>query len=119
MLEAYATEHGLKNIRHFSDDGFSGTTFNRPAFEELLEEVERGRVGTVIVKDLSRLGRDYLNVGYYTEVVFPKHNVRFIAINNSVDSLVIESVEIVQKIKPRLFIFENVQAFQKTFCVTK
>ena len=86
MLEAYADEHGLRHIRHFSDDGFSGTTFNRPAFEEMLEEVERGRVGTVIVKDLSRLGRDYLNVGYYTEVVFPKHNVRFIAINNSVDS---------------------------------
>lgn len=86
MLEAYAADHGLKNIRHFSDDGFSGTTFNRPAFEEMLEEVERGRVGTVIVKDLSRLGRDYLNVGYYTEVVFPKYNVRFIAINNSVDS---------------------------------
>lgn len=71
MLEAYADEHGLRHIRHFSDDGFSGTTFNRPAFEEMLEEVERGRVGTVIVKDLSRLGRDYLNVGYYTEVVFP------------------------------------------------
>lgn len=86
MLEAYAADHGLKNIRHFSDDGFSGTTFNRPAFGEMLEEVERGRVGTVIVKDLSRLGRDYLNVGYYTEVVFPKHNVRFIAVNNSVDS---------------------------------
>ena len=86
MLEAYATEHGLKNIRHFSDDGYSGTSFNRPGFEEMLDEIERGRVGTVIVKDLSRLGRDYLNVGYYTEVVFPKYNVRFIAINNSVDS---------------------------------
>lgn len=86
ILEAFAEENGLRQIRHFSDDGYSGTTFNRPAFQEMLEEIERGRVGTVIVKDLSRLGRDYLNVGYYTDIVFPKHNVRFIAINNSVDS---------------------------------
>lgn len=85
-LEEYARQKGLRNIRHFSDDGYSGTNFNRPGFTALLEEIEAGRVETLVVKDLSRFGRNYLQVGYYTEVVFPKKGVRFIAINNSVDS---------------------------------
>ena len=85
-LEEYARQNGLRNIRHFSDDGYSGTNFNRPGFTALLEEIEAGRVETLVVKDLSRFGRNYLQVGYYTEVVFPKKGVRFIAINNSVDS---------------------------------
>lgn len=85
-LEDYAVQYGFPNIRHFSDDGYSGTNFNRPAFNELLAEIEAGRVGTVIVKDMSRFGRNYLQVGFYTEMMFPKKNVRFIAINNGVDS---------------------------------
>lgn len=85
-LEEYARQKGLRNIRHFSDDGYSGTNFNRPGFTALLEEIEAGRVETLVVKDLSRFGRNYLQVGYYTEIVFPKKGVRFIAINNSVDS---------------------------------
>ena len=85
-LEEYARQKGLRNIRHFSDDGYSGTNFNRPGFTALLEEIEAGHVETLVVKDLSRFGRNYLQVGYYTEVVFPKKGVRFIAINNSVDS---------------------------------
>ncbi len=68
------------------DDGYSGTNYNRPDFQRMLNLVEDGQVGIVIVKDLSRLGRDYLQTGYYTEVVFPEHNVRFIAINDNVDS---------------------------------
>ena len=85
-LEEYARQHGLRNIRHFYDDGYSGTNFNRPGFAALLEEVEAGRVETLMVKDLSRFGRNYLQVGYYTEILFPKKGVRFIAINNNVDS---------------------------------
>ena len=85
-LEEYARQHGLRNIRHFYDDGYSGTNFNRPGFAALLEEIEAGRVETLVVKDLSRFGRNYLQVGYYTEILFPKRGVRFIAINNNVDS---------------------------------
>ena len=85
-LEDYAVQHGFGNIQHFSDDGYSGTNFNRPAFNSLLAEIEAGRVGTVIVKDMSRFGRNYLQVGFYTEMMFPKKNVRFIAVNKGVDS---------------------------------
>ena len=80
-------QHGFGNIQHFSDDGYSGTSLNRPAFNSLLTEIEAGRVGTVIVKDMSRFGRNYLQVGFYTEMMFPKKNVRFIAVNNGVDSV--------------------------------
>lgn len=86
-LEDYAVQHGFGNIQHFSDDGYSGTNLNRPAFNSLLTEIEAGRVGTVIVKDMSRFGRNYLQVGFYTEMMFPKKNVRFIAVNNGVDSV--------------------------------
>ncbi len=85
-LEHYAVLHGFRNIRHFTDDGYTGRNFNRPGFQALLEEVEAGRVSTVIVKDMSCLGRNYLQVGFYTEVLFPQKKVRFLAINNSVDS---------------------------------
>jgi site-specific DNA recombinase len=85
-LEEYARQQGLRNIRHFWDDGYSGTNFNRPGFQSLLAEIEAGHVATLIVKDLSRFGRNYLQVGYYTEILFPKKGIRFIAINNGVDS---------------------------------
>ena len=68
------------------DDGYSGTNFNRPSWGELLERIENGEVSTLIVKDMSRLGRDYLKVGFYTEVLFAEKGVRFIAINNGIDS---------------------------------
>ena len=77
-LEEYARQHGLRNIRHFYDDGYSGTNFNRPGFAALLEEAEAGRVEILVVKNLSRFGRNYLQVGYYTEILFPKKGVRFI-----------------------------------------
>ena len=85
-LEDYARRNGFENIRHFTDDGFSGVNFNRPGFQSLIKEVEAGNVGTLIVKDMSRLGRNYLQVGFYTEILFPQKDVRFLAINNSIDS---------------------------------
>ena len=69
------------------DDGYSGTTFDRPAWNRLSAMIDEGLIGTIIVKDMSRLGRDYLQVGMYTEMVFPNADIRFIAINNGVDSI--------------------------------
>ena len=86
ILEEYAKKNGFANIRHLWDDGVSGTTFDRPDWKKLIAEVEAGNVGTVIVKDMSRVGRDYLQVGYYTEVFFRQHGVRFIAVSNGIDS---------------------------------
>ena len=86
ILGQYAKEHGFTNCRFFMDDGYSGTNFDRPAFTEMMELVEQRRVRTIIVKDLSRLGRNYLEVGRYTEVIFPENKVRFIAITDGVDS---------------------------------
>ena len=85
-LEEYAKRQGFSNIRHFTDDGISGTTFEREGFQKLIAEVEAGNVSTVIVKDMSRLGRNYLKVGFYTDIMFPEKGVRFIAVNNGVDS---------------------------------
>ena len=86
MLETYARDNGLKNIRHFTDDGYSGANFHRPAWTELIELVNEGKVGTIICKDMSRVGRNYLEVGMYTEILFMEKNVRFIAISNGIDS---------------------------------
>lgn len=85
-LEDYARRNGFTNIKHYTDDGYTGTNFNRPGFQALISDVEDGNIETIIVKDMSRFGRNYLQVGFYTEMVFPQKNVRFIAINNSVDS---------------------------------
>lgn len=86
ILSKYAKENGFKNTEFFVDDGYSGTNFNRPSWSELLERIENGEVSALIVKDMSRLGRDYLKVGFYTEVLFVEKGVRFIAINNGIDS---------------------------------
>ena len=86
MLKHYADEHGFGNCQYFVDDGWSGTNFQRPQFQMMIEDIENGNVDTVIVKDLSRLGREYLQTGYYTEIFFPQHDVRFIAVNDNVDS---------------------------------
>lgn len=93
ILEGYAKAHNLSNPRFFVDDGWSGTNFDRPAFTELKAEMDAGNVGTLIVKDLSRLGRDHIMVGYYTEMYFPDMNIRFIAINDNVDTENSESNE--------------------------
>ena len=86
ILQKYAEDNGFRNLRFFVDDGYSGTNFDRPDFQRMIAEMGDGNVATIIVKDMSRLGRDYLKVGYYTEVAFPEADVRFIAINNGVDS---------------------------------
>ena len=86
ILTKYAAERGFTNIRVLVDDGYTGTNFNRPGVQEGLSLVEQGLVGTWIVKDMSRFGRDYLQVGRYTEIVFPSYDVRFIAVNDGVDS---------------------------------
>lgn len=86
MLAQFASEHGFVNCQYFVDDGYSGTNFDRPDFTRMIDLVEQERVGAVIVKDLSRMGRNYLQTGYYTEAIFPEHDVRFIAINDNVDS---------------------------------
>lgn len=86
ILSKYAKENGFKNTHFIVDDGYSGTNFQRPGWNELLELIENNKVETIIVKDMSRLGRDYLKVGFYTEVLFVEKNIRFIAINNGIDS---------------------------------
>ena len=86
ILSKYAKDNGFRNPQYFVDDGVSGTTFERDGFQAMIAEVENGNVGTVIVKDMSRFGRDYLKVGFYTEILFVEKEVRFIAINNGIDS---------------------------------
>ena len=86
MLTRYARERNFPNVSVYSDDGWSGTNFERPDWKRLIADIEAGKVGIVLVKDLSRVGRDYLRVGFYTEVTFPQNGVRFIAVNNGVDS---------------------------------
>lgn len=86
MLEDYAKNNGYTNTVHFTDDGFSGGSFERPGWKQMLSRIENGDIATVIVKDMSRVGRDYLQVGFYTEVFFREKGVRFIAVSNGVDS---------------------------------
>ncbi len=86
MLESYARQNGFGNSRHYTDDGFSGGDFERPAWKQMMRDIDDGQIDTVIAKDMSRVGRDYLQVGFFTEIQFPQKGVRFIAISNGVDS---------------------------------
>ena len=86
LLESYATQHGFTNCVHYTDDGWSGGNFERPDWKRMIADIEGGKIGCVIAKDMSRIGRDYLQTGFYTEVLFREKGVRFIAIGNSVDS---------------------------------
>ena len=87
ILERYCKDHGYTAIRHYDeDDGYSGTNFNRPGFQRMLADIKAGKIKRVIVKDMSRFGRDYLQVGMYTDVLFPEFGVHFIAVNDGVDS---------------------------------
>lgn len=86
MLKKYADDNGFKNTIFYVDDGVSGTTWERDGFKAMLADIEAGKVGTVITKDLSRLGRDYLKTGEYIEIIFPDYDVRYIAINDGVDT---------------------------------
>ena len=84
--KAYAKQNGFTNLRWYTDDGYSGPNFPRLGLQSMLADIEARKVGTVIVKDMSRLGRNYLQVGFYTEMLFPQKGVRFIAVNDNVDS---------------------------------
>lgn len=95
LLEQYADRNGLGQVVHYTDDGYSGANFDRPAWKRMMEDVEAGKIGTILVKDMSRVGRNYLEVGFYTEVLFPQKQIRFIAIGNNVDSNVDKSGEFV------------------------
>ena len=93
MLSRYARENGISETQFFIDDGFSGVSFDRPAFQEMIAEIEKGNINCVITKDLSRLGRNYLETGVYIEMFFPEHHVRYIAINDAVDTMEQESAD--------------------------
>lgn len=85
-LSRYAKEHSFRNTEFFVDDGYTGANFQRPDWQRMMALVEEGKIGTIITKDMSRIGRNYLEVGMYTEITFPQNNVRFIAVNSGVDS---------------------------------
>ena len=85
-LEGYAADHGYRNCVHYTDDGWSGGNFERPAWKRLIADIEAGKVALVLAKDMSRIGRDYLQTGFYTEIVYKQQGVRFIAIGNGIDS---------------------------------
>ncbi len=93
FLEAYAQEHGFKNCHHYTDDGYSGGDFDRPSWKQMIADIEAGIVKTVLVKDMSRVGRNYVETGFYTEVYFAKMGVHFIAINNGIDNVNPDSTE--------------------------
>ena len=86
MLEGYCREQCFLVHDFYVDDGYSGLNYNRPGFERMLNDIDNGKVNLVITKDLSRLGRDYIQTGYYTEVYFEKKKVRYIALNDGFDS---------------------------------
>ena len=87
MLRQYAAEHGLTVVDEYIDDGWSGTNFDRPSFQRMIDDIEDGKINCVVTKDLSRLGRNYILTGQYTEIYFPSKGVRYIAINDNVDTL--------------------------------
>ena len=88
ILEKYCSDHGYTAIRHYDeDDGYSGTNFNRPGFQRMLADIKAGKIKRVVVKDMSRFGRNYLQVGMYTEMMFAEYGVHFIAVNDGVDSV--------------------------------
>lgn len=86
LLRGYVKNNNFNLIKEYVDDGFSGTDFDRPAFKEMLEDIKSKKINCVIVKDLSRFGRDHVMTGYYTETFFPENNIRFISISESVDT---------------------------------
>ena len=94
MLKEFAEKNGMFQYEYYVDDGYTGRNFNRPAFQRMIADIETGKIGCVITKDLSRLGRNYIEAGSYIEIFFPKHNVRYIAITDGVDSLTRQEMDI-------------------------
>ena len=94
MLRDSAEKNGMFQYEYYVDDGYTGRNFNRPSFQRMIADIEAGKIGCVITKDLSRLGRNYIEAGSYIEIFFPKHNVRYIAITDGVDSLTRREMDI-------------------------
>ena len=86
MLEQFVKDNNFVLYDIYVDDGYTGLNYNRPGFERLIQDIENGKIDIVVTKDLSRLGRDYIMTGYYTEIYFPEHNVRYVSILESVDT---------------------------------
>ena len=99
LLSDYADKHGYTNTKIYADDGISGVTFQRQGFQEMLEGIQTGEIGRVIVKDLSRLGRNFIEVGQYTDCIFPQHDIYFIAILDNVDSKKQDGMDFITPIK--------------------
>ena len=111
-LTSYAADHGFAHCRHYTDDGFSGGNFERPGWKQLIADIDAGLVGTVIAKDLSRVGRDYIQTGFYTEVYFRRKGVRFIAIGNGVDTV----SPISSEFAPFMNVLKNISCLGRVFC---
>lgn len=111
LLKRFAKENGLTNTRYYVDDGYTGTNFERPGFQKMIEDIDLGYISTVIVKDLSRLGRRYDMVGYYMDTYFPDRDVRFIAVNDNIDSDEGES-----EIAPFKNVLKNIHHRGKALC---
>lgn len=94
MLRDFAEKNGMFQYEYYVDDGYTGRNFNRPSFQRMIADIEAGKIGCVITKDLSRLGRNYIEAGSYIEIFFPKHKVRYIAITDGVDSLTRQEMDI-------------------------
>lgn len=95
MLDDYCEQRGFKPVRHYTDDGYSGGNFDRPAWKQMMADAEAGKIAVIIAKDMSRIGRNYLEVGFYTQVKFRELGIRFIAIGNNVDTNVAGSDDFV------------------------
>ncbi len=87
-MQRYVKENNLTLIKEYVDDGISGTTFDRPGFNKMLQDIEKGTINMVITKDLSRLGRDYIKTGHYIENYFPQNNIRYVAITDAIDTYI-------------------------------
>ena len=110
-LESYAAQRGYTNIVHYTDDGWSGGNFDRPAWKRLVADIEAGKVAHLLCKDLSRIGRNYLQTGFYTEVMFRQNGVHFVAVANNIDSEEQDSGEFA----PFLNIMKNISRSRKGF----
>ena len=105
MLRDFAEKHGMFQYEYYVDDGYTGRNFNRPSFQRMIADIEAGKVGCVVTKDLSRLGRNYIEAGSYIEIFFPKHNVRYIAVTDGVDSLTRQEMDITP--------FKNIDVYKR------
>lgn len=113
IVTNYILEHNWNLIEIYADDGFSGLNFNRPAFKKMIEDIESKKINLVITKDLSRLGRDYIDTGYYLERYFPTKNVRYIAISDGIDTYQNNGNN---DISPFKSVIKNIDYLGKVFC---